>query len=137
MSILRAFISYDFDNNEREKHLFAGQAKNSRTPFNIQDWSAKVAMPESQWEKIIEKKIQRCDMVIVLVGKYTYTASGVIKEIGMALKNNIPTFGVYIGGANLSSNLPFGLSRKRVINWSWPAVASAITQVSRERTHAQ
>ena len=30
----RAFISFDFDNNETEKKLFAGQAKNSK-PLSI------------------------------------------------------------------------------------------------------
>ena len=52
----RAFISFDFDNNETEKKLFAGQAKNSKTPFNIEDWSSKSSLPQSQWEKLIEKK---------------------------------------------------------------------------------
>jgi len=35
----RAFISFDFDHNNNEKTLFAGQAKNSKTPFAIEDWS--------------------------------------------------------------------------------------------------
>lgn len=136
MSTPRAFISFDFDNNETEKHLFAGQSKNSRTPFNIHDWSAKAAMPENQWEKIIEDKIRKCDMLIVLVGKFTSNAIGVVKEIRMALKNNIPVFGVYVGGANSNSNLPAGLSRGRVIDWSWDTIADAIKQVSRERIYA-
>ncbi len=34
----RCFISFDFDHNETEKHLFVGQAKNSKTPFDIEDW---------------------------------------------------------------------------------------------------
>ena len=45
MSDPRAFISFDYDHNQDEKVLFAGQAKNSRTPFSIQDWSAKSPMP--------------------------------------------------------------------------------------------
>ena len=70
----RAFISFDFDHNETEKTLFVGQSKNSRTPFSIQDWSAKSSMKESEWEEIVEGKIKKCHMVIVLVGKFMASA---------------------------------------------------------------
>ena len=60
MSTPRAFISFDFDHNEKQKLYFIGQSKNSRTPFSVQDWSAKSAMPQSQWEQIVEDKIKRC-----------------------------------------------------------------------------
>ena len=56
----RAFISFDFDNNSTERILFVGQIKNSKTPFNIEDWSSKSSLPQSQWEKIIEEKIKKC-----------------------------------------------------------------------------
>lgn len=52
----RAFISFDFDHNETEKNLFVGQSKNSKTPFSIQDWSAKSSMPQSEWEKIVKER---------------------------------------------------------------------------------
>ncbi len=64
----RAFISFDFDHNEKHKQLFVGQSKNSKTPFSIQDWSVKSPMPQNQWEKIVDSKIRKCNMVIVLVG---------------------------------------------------------------------
>ncbi len=128
----RAFISFDFDHNSDEKVLFAGQAKHSKTPFNIEDWSSKSHLPQSQWEKLIEEKINKCNMLIVLVGKYMASASGVVKEISFANKNNIPVFGVYVGGANASSNLPQGLQRNRTINWEWDKIASAVNQVMKE-----
>ncbi len=65
----RAVISLDFDHNEAEKNLFVGQSKNSKTPFSIQDWSAKSSMPQSQWEAIVKEKINKSNMLIVLVGK--------------------------------------------------------------------
>ena len=55
----RVFISFDFDHNEIEKNLFVGQSKNSKTPFSIQDWSAKSSMPQSQWEAIVKEKINK------------------------------------------------------------------------------
>ena len=132
MSDPRAFISFDYDNNETEKNLFAGQAKNSKTPFNIADWSSKSSLPQSQWEKLIEEKIGKCNMLIVLVGKYMLSAVGVKKEIIFANNNDVPVFGVYVGGANTNSNLPDGLARNRTIDWDWDKIASAIDQVMKE-----
>jgi len=128
----RAFISFDFDHNETEKKLFAGQAKNSKTPFNIEDWSSKSSLPQSQWEKLIEEKINKCNMLIVLVGKNMASATGVKKEIAFAKSQNVPVFGVYVGGANTTSTLPAGLQRNRTISWDWAAIASAINQLMKE-----
>lgn len=128
----RTFISFDCDNNETEKYLFSGQAKNSRTPFNIEDWSSKSSLPQSQWEKLIEEKIGKCQIMIVLVGKNTAWATGVVKEIGFAKKNNVPFFGIYVGGANENSSLPGGLERNRTIDWDWGKIASAIDQLMKE-----
>ena len=132
MSDPRAFISFDYDHNEVEKILFVGQSKNSKTPFKIQDWSAKHSMPQTQWEKIVNEKIKKCNMIIVLVGKYMASANGVKKEIEMAKNNNVPYFGVYVGGANTSSNLPDGLQRNRTIIWDWEKIANAISKVMME-----
>ena len=53
----RAFISFDFDNNSTEKTLFVGQIKNSKTPFSVEDWSSKSALPQAQWEAKLKAKI--------------------------------------------------------------------------------
>lgn len=128
----RAFISFDFDHNETEKNLFVGQSRNSKTPFSIQDWSAKSSMPQSQWEATVKEKINRCNMLIVLVGKTMASATGVAKEIKMAKDQNVPVFGVYVNGANSSSNLPDGLQRNRTISWNWDDIASAVDQMMKE-----
>jgi hypothetical protein len=128
----RAFISFDFDHNESDKNLFSGQSKNSKTPFFIQDWSAKSSMPQSQWETLVKDKISKCNMLIVLVGRTMASAAGVAKEIRMAKDLNIPVFGVYVDGADSSSNLPEGLARNRTINWGWDAIAAAVKQMMGE-----
>lgn len=129
----RAFISFDIDHDSNEKVLFGGQAKNSKTPFSIEDWSAKSSMPQSQWEAIVKEKINKCNMVIVLVGKYMASASGVAKEITFAHDQDVPIFGVYVSKANTSSNLPKGLQRNRTIKWDWDLIASAIKQIMKEK----
>jgi len=132
MAIPRAFISFDFDNNSTEKLLFVGQAKNSKTLFNIEDWSSKESLPQKEWEELIKSKINKCNMLIVIVGKKTHTATGVLKEIAFAKNQNVPVFGVYVGGADNTSTLPTGLQRNRTIDWVWDVIASAIDQVMKE-----
>ncbi len=128
----RTFISFDFDNNKTEKDLFAGQAKNSRTPFSIEDWSSKTSLPQKEWEDLIKAKVNKCSLLIVLVGTKTCTAVGVEKEIAFAKKQNVPVFGVYVGGANSVTNLPHGLERKRTIAWNWDNIADAIDTCMKE-----
>lgn len=128
----RAFISFDFDHDETEKNLFVGQGKNSKTPFSIQDWSAKSSMAQSKWEAIVKEKINKCNMVIVLSGKTMASATGVSKEISMAKDQDVPVFGVYVDGANTTSNLPKGLQRNRTIAWEWDKISDAIDQMMTE-----
>jgi hypothetical protein len=124
MSDPRAFVSFDFDNDADKRDLFIGQAKNSRTPFNIEDWSSKRVLPEKEWQDLIEAKIKKCNMLIVLVGPKTATATGVIKEISFALEHNVPIFGVYVSGASSTTTLPAGLLRGRTIAWEWEKIAN-------------
>jgi CHASE2 domain-containing sensor protein len=128
----RVFISFDFDHNETEKNLFVGQAKNSKTPFSIEDWSSKSSLPQKQWEQLIADKIKKCNILIVLVGKTMASATGVAKEIAFAKTADVPVFGVYVGGANTTSNLPDGLQRNRTIAWEWDKIADTINQTMKE-----
>jgi hypothetical protein len=133
----RAFVSFDYDHDEISRRLFVGQGKsNSPTPFTIGDWSSKATLPEKSWEETIAIKIGKCNMVIVLIGKYMGSATGVVKEVAMAGLKNVPIFGIYVDGAGTSSTLPAGLARSRVISWTWPGVAVAIEQMMGEGKNA-
>jgi len=55
-----------------------------------------------------------------------------VKEIKMAKDQDVPVFGVYVGGANASSDLPTGLARNRTISWNWDGIAKAIDQMMGE-----
>lgn len=137
MSDPRAFVSFDFDNNEKQKNLFAGQAKSdSPTPFTVQDWSSKSSLPQATWEATVARKIAATNMCIVLVGQSIKTAGGVAKEIAMAKAANVPIFGVYVDGAGPSSNLPVGLPRNRTIAWNWTGIAAAVEQMMGEGKNA-
>ncbi|MDR7371759.1 TIR domain-containing protein [Flavobacterium aquidurense] len=128
----RAFISFDFDNNSDAKLYFIGQSKNSRTPFNIEDWSSKAHLPQKEWEEIIHAKIKKCNMLIILVGRNMASATGVVKEISFAKEHNVPVFGIYVDKADSTSTLPTGLQRNRTITWNWDGIANAIDQCMTE-----
>lgn len=128
----RAFISFDYDNNSGERIYFTGQSKNSKTPFNIEDWSSKTVLPQNEWEELIKAKIAKCHFLIVLTGLKTATATGVKKEIAFAKEQNVPVFGVYVGDANTTTALPAGLQRNRTIKWTWNGISSAIDQMMTE-----
>lgn len=129
----RAFVSFDFDHDGDQRVLFCGQAKkDSPTPFVVEDWSSKTALPQKTWEQTIHDKINRCNMVIVLVGRHMGSATGVAAEISMAKALDVPVFGVYVDGAGSQSTLRTGLARNRVIGWTWPGIAPAINQMMGE-----
>lgn len=133
----RAFLSFDFDHNEVQKRLFAGQARSdSPSPFTIQDWSSKTSLPQSQWEALIKRKLAYTHMCIVLVGRHMATATGVAKEIAMAKELLVPVFGVYVDGAGPTSTLPLGLQRNRTMPWNWVQIAAAVQQMMGEGKNA-
>jgi hypothetical protein len=133
----RAFVSFDFDHDEESRRLFVGQGKrDSPTPFTVGDWSSKEVLPQKTWEQTIETKIGRCHLLIVLVGRQTYSAAGVKKEIAMAGRKDVPVFGVYVDGAGTSTTLPAGLPRNRTVAWRWSLVAAAINQTLGEGKNA-
>lgn len=119
----RAFISFDFDNDEFLRNAIVGQAKNDDSPFEIADWSVKKPFPQMSWEQRVYEKICQCDVVIVMVGERTYLCEGVLKEIQMAIKAGIPFFGIY-GYADKNCTKPYGLDK--LYKWTWDNVKALI-----------
>ena len=83
----RVFVSFDFDNDKVLKDFIIGQSKNPDSPFEVTDYSMKEAAPEKNWEEEAEKRIKRSEVILVVVGKNTHKASGVLKEVRMAREN--------------------------------------------------
>jgi hypothetical protein len=137
MALPRAFLSFDFDHDSTSKILFAGQAKDkSPTPFAVEDWSSKTALPQAEWERQIKNKMSNCHMLIVLVGRTMGSATGVAKEIAMAKDLNVPRFGVYVDDAGIASTLPVGLPRNSVVSWTWANVAAMVDQCAKAGKNA-
>lgn len=87
----KAFISFDFDNDEFLRTALVGQARLTDSPFEIIDRSLKEALT-GDWQKKIKERIRRCDLVIVICGEHTHKATGVAAELTIAKELNMPYF---------------------------------------------
>lgn len=135
MTNVRAFLSFDTVHNDPERVAFFEQSNDCPTGFSMPSFSTSDPSPSSDSGKHLQDRIYRCDMMIVLVGKETASATNVKKEIDLARRNNVPFFGVYVGGAEPPVALPANLSANRVIPLDWTRIGSAMTQLMGEGRH--
>jgi hypothetical protein len=91
MAKTRVFISFDYDHDSDLKVMLAGQAKHSDTPFEFADWSIKEAI-DSRWKDKARTRIRSIDVVAVICGMHTHTATGVSAEINIAQEESKPYF---------------------------------------------
>jgi hypothetical protein len=112
----RVFVSFDFDHDKKLKEFIIGQAKLKDSPFSVSDWSMKEAAPQANWEIEAEQRIARSDVVIVMVGSYTYKASGVLKEVAMTRKLKKPIFQIIGYRDSSPKEVP---NAGRMYRWDW------------------
>lgn len=115
MAKTRAFISFDYDHDSDLKNLLVGQAKNNDSPFSITDMSIKESITK-RWRDDARRRIKGCDVVIVICGEYTNTASGVSAELEIAQEEEIPYF-LLCGRAAKKCIRPKGIDK--IYDWTW------------------
>ena len=113
----KVFVSFDFDNDSAIKNFITGQAKLPTSPFWCADWSMKEAAPQPLWEDAAEKRIKQCDIVLIMLGKETHKAHGVLKEVAFARKYSKPMAQI-IAYSNLINPTPVA-NAGRLYRWSW------------------
>lgn len=116
MALKRAFISFDYDNDQDLKVMFVGQSNHSDTPFAIADHSIKEA--SSTWKDEARKRIKGCDVVIVICGKHTHTASGVSTEVQIAQEEGIDYF-LLEGRKDGGCTKPKAAAKDKMYKWTW------------------
>ena len=118
MAKKRVFVSFDYDHDESLKILLVGQAKNSDSPFELADWSIKEAMT-GDWKKKATVRIRAVDVVAVICGEHTDTATGVSAELSIAQEENISYF-LLQGYSNKMCKKPKSAkSTDRMYIWNW------------------
>jgi hypothetical protein len=116
MAKTKVFISFDFDNDKILKDYMVGQAKLPDSPFEISDWSMKEAAPERNWVVKARQRIQRCDVVMVILGPNTWRASGVLKEVGIAIQEGIRR--IQVIGYKDGDYTPI-VGAGQLLKWTW------------------
>ena len=114
----KVFISFDYDHDETLKIFLVGQAKKEDTPFDISDWSIKEAI-DTNWKVKAKTRIKSVDLVIVICGKSTNTATGVSAELKIAQDEKTPYFLLagYSAGGNVKPIA--ALTSDKMYEWTW------------------
>ncbi|MBP3367702.1 MAG: hypothetical protein J6K96_12070 [Treponema sp.] len=114
----RTFISFDYDHDHDIKECLVGQARNPDSPFEITDMSIKEPISYN-WKENARRRIKSCDVVVVLCGEYTDTASGVTAELTIAQEEGIPYF-LLRGRSGKTCAWPHHIySSDKMYDWTW------------------
>lgn len=113
----RVFISFDYDNDARQKDLLVGQSKHPDTDFAFADWSSKEHLT-GDWKAKIKAKLSYVDVVCVLCGKNMATASGVAAEVLIAQEIGKPYFllAAYQDGCSKPAT---ARASDKLYTWTW------------------
>jgi len=112
----RIFLSFDYPSDNRLKDFIINQSKNNDSPFELLGCSIEQVTPQQNCKQVAEDQIKKADWVIVMVGPQTHSASGVLKEVEMARRNNIPIVQV-IGYKD--GNYAAVPNAGRLYRWNW------------------
>ena len=114
----RVFTSFDMDHDEDLRVFLKGQANNPDSPFEMSDWSLKEPL-EGNWKEKIRPRIRAVDLVCVICGEYTDSASGVSVELGIAQEEGIPYFLLH-GRSNKTCVKPKAATPSdKIYSWTW------------------
>ncbi len=121
----RVFISFDVDHDAGTKEMLAGQADLPDSPFDFTDASVKEPLT-GDWKEKVRHRMANVDVVIVLCGEHTHTASGVADEVTIAQDTKTPYFLLW-AYANKNCTKPTSAkSSDKIYKWTWPGLKSLI-----------
>lgn len=118
MTKKRVFISFDYDHDSVLKAFLVGQAKNPDSPFEIADWSIKEHLT-GDWKEKARIRIRATDIVCVICGEHTHTATGIAAELLIAKEEKILFF-LLQGYANKNCTKPTTANTSdKIYTWTW------------------
>lgn len=121
----RVFISFDIDNDEETKKALAAQAKLQDSPFDFKDNSVKEHLT-GDWKEKVLRRMDNVDVVIVLCGTKTHTASGVAAELTIAKDKRMPYFLLAAYPDKTCTKPTSATSSDKVYNWTWPNLKTLV-----------
>jgi Thoeris protein ThsB, TIR-like domain len=121
----RAFISFDYDHDEGAKIMLAGQARFPDSPFDFTDASVKEHLT-GDWKEKVRRRMDNIDVVIVLCGEKTNTATGVAEELRIAQDKGKDYF-LLQAYANKTCTKPLSAKLSdKLYKWTWPNLKALI-----------
>jgi hypothetical protein len=118
MAKKRVFVSFDYDNDARLKDLLVGQSKHPDSPFELADWSIKEHLT-GDWKEKARNRIRSVDVVCVLCGEKTHTATGVAAELALAQEEKKEYF-LLRGYSDKTCTKPTTAKPSdKMYNWTW------------------
>ena len=125
MAVKRVFISFDYDHDEELRNALVGQAKYPNSPFSIANWSVKEHL-SGDWKQKVRDRIRRTDLVIIICGEYTDTATGVADELAISREESKPHF-LLKGRPEQNCTKPRNaLASDDIHDWTWENLNSLI-----------
>ena len=121
----RVFISFDYDHDSDLKNLLVGQARNPDSPFEITDMSIKEAIAKD-WKDNARRRIKGCDVVVVICGMETDTATGVSAELKIAQEENVPYFLLWGRSDEVCVRPAAAAKSDKIYKWTWSNLKSLI-----------
>ena len=125
MAKKRAFISFDFENDEELRTLLANQANFDDSPFEFANWSVKAHLP-GDWEAKVRTRIRSTDLTIVICGQYTDRAEGVSIELDITREENKPYFLLWGRSEEKCTKPKSAYESDKIYEWTWPNLKSLI-----------
>lgn len=115
----RVFISFDIDHDDGAKKMLAGQASLPDSPFEFKDNSVKYHLT-GDWEQKVRRRMDNVDVVIVLCGTQTHTATGVSAELTIAKEKKKPYFLLSAYSGKSCTKPKSASSSDKIYKWTWP-----------------
>lgn len=103
MSKKKIFVSFDTENDSAFKNIIVGKSQEKNAKYKVANWSMKPDAKNAKWLKDVKYKVTRCDMLVVMVGKNTYRAPGVIKEVEFATDANMKIVQINAAGGEVQA----------------------------------
>ena len=121
----RVFVSFDYDHDSMLKHFLVGQSKHEDSPFEIADHSIKEHI-KGDWKATARAQIRRSDIVCVICGAHTHTATGVSAELAIAQEERTPYFLLYGYGSKTCTKPRTAKTTDKMYEWTWDNLKSLV-----------
>ena len=124
MAKTKMFVSFDYGTDLSLKRDLLAQAERTDSPFSVTDVSLQESEPEQDWLSKAQGAIARCDVFVVILGRNTHSAPGVLKEIEVAKGINKHRFQLRPQGTKWRPMSGAG----EMIVWTWDNLKRKLSQ---------